>query len=302
MQTSSMTSLMSAFARAYHAENDPHPVFRDTEARKLLTGEEYESLKRYVLGGMDFFAPGKKGSFSSEKEALLYLVNTFLAPTPLCRSAWCESALKTALRTGTNQIVLLGAGLDSFALREQALLKRYRVFEVDHPLTQADKKERISRAGWEFPENLTFVSVDFTADSLTARLLNAGFDPQKKTFFTWLGVSYYLGIEDIKALFREIALLSTCGSTIAFDYADAGLFLAEEKRVQNMIAMASAGGEEMKASFDYLTIDSLLADEGFLVYELLEPHDIQRQIILPKGAGLKAFEHINYLQAVYQGC
>ena len=65
-----------------------------------------------------------------------------------------------------------------------------------------------------------------------------------------------------------------------------------------MVAMAEAGGEPMRSGFDYLSMDSMLADHGFLVYEMLEPHDIQKSIIDPTGSKITAFEHINYIQAV----
>lgn len=61
---------------------------------------------------------------------------------------------------------MLGAGMDTFAFRETEFLSKHRVFEVDHPLTQKDKIERITRAGWTVPDNLTFVPVDFTRDNL----------------------------------------------------------------------------------------------------------------------------------------
>lgn len=89
-------------------------------------------------------------------------MNTHIAPSPLCRAAYTEQALKTAALTGTEQYVILGAGLDTFAFREPEFLSKHRVFEVDHPLTQADKRERITRAGWNVPDNLAFVPVDFT--------------------------------------------------------------------------------------------------------------------------------------------
>ena len=75
--------------------------------------------------------------------------------------------------------------MDTFAFRELEFLSKYRVFEVDHLLTQADKLERITRAGWTIPDNLTFVPVDFMKDSLRERLIAAGFDPSAKSFFSW---------------------------------------------------------------------------------------------------------------------
>lgn len=295
---SSITALMSAFGRAYHAEHERFPVFSDTLARRLMTDEEYSAVAGYILGGIDFFAPERKGSFADNDEALRYLVNTFIAPTPLCRAAYCEAALCTAMRTGTEQYVCLGAGLDTFALREPEFAARYGVWEVDHPATQADKLERLHRAGLAVPPGVHFVGVDFSTDDLAEKLLAAGFDCCKKTFFSWLGVSYYLHRDEIERLLSSLAALCVSGSTLLFDYADSWLFFAEERRVQNMVAMAEAGGESMRSCFDYLSLDGMLADHGFLVYEILEPADIQRQIIAPRHADIKAFEHINYVQAV----
>lgn len=295
----SITALLSAFCRAYHAEHEAHPVFCDSMAKKLMTDDEYAAIGRYILSGADFFEPGK--SAAPNDETLRRIVNTALAPTPLCRAAYCEAALRTAVRTGTEQYVILGAGLDTFALRNPAFAAKYGVFEVDRPVTQADKIARIRRAGLPMPEGLTFVGVDFSRDDLCEKLLAAGFDRKKKTFFSWIGVSYYLYKEEIENTLAQIAALSAEGSTLVLDYADAGLFLAEERRVQNMVAMAKAGGEEMRSSFDYMSFDTMFAAHGFLIYEFLTPADIQKQIIDPAGASLAAFEHINYATAVKKG-
>ena len=72
----SITSLMSAFGRAYHSANESNPILDDYEARSLISDEEYENIGNYILGGIDFFAPDKKGAFKSDNEALAYLVNT----------------------------------------------------------------------------------------------------------------------------------------------------------------------------------------------------------------------------------
>lgn len=54
---SSITALMSSFSRAFHAENEKHPVFYDGFAKKLMTKEEYDAVSRYIIGGAKFFEP-----------------------------------------------------------------------------------------------------------------------------------------------------------------------------------------------------------------------------------------------------
>ena len=297
----SITALMSAFGRAFHAENEEHPVFRDSLAKELMTEEEYTAVQKYLLGGAPFFEPEIDPAVLQPKELLRRLVNVHIAPSPLCRAAYTEQALKTAVLTGTKQYVILGAGLDTFAFREPEFLSKHRVFEVDHPLTQADKKERITRAGWTIPDNLTFVPVDFTKDSLAQRLVAAGFDPSAKSFFSWLGVTYYLSAEAIDTMLPTLSSLCADGSTLVFDYPDENFFAAPEKRVQNTIMMAKAGGEPMQSAFSYSELEKLLEKHGFLIYELLTSDTIQRDIIDKTGADLKAFEHVNYCLAVRKG-
>ena len=294
----SITALMSAFGRAFHAENEEHPVFRDFLAKNLMTEEEYAAVQGYILGGAQFFEPEIAPAALQPKELLRRLVNVHIAPSPLCRATYTEKALKAAVRTGTKQYVILGAGMDTFAFREPEFLSKYRVFEVDHPLTQADKLERIARAGWTAPDNLAFVPVDFTKDSLAERLIAAGFDPSVKSFFSWLGVTYYLSAEAIDAMLSALSSLCADGSTLVFDYPDENFFNAPEKRVQNTMMMAKAVGEPMQSAFSYSELEKLLETHGFLIYELLTPNDIQRDVIDRGGADLKAFEHVNYCLAV----
>lgn len=256
---SSITALMSSFGRAFHAENEDHPVFTDHLAKELMTAEEYTAVQNYI------------------------------------------QALKAAVLTGTKQYVILGAGMDTFAFREGEFLAKHQVFEVDHPLTQKDKIERITRAGWSVPDNLTFVPVDFTKDNLAERLTASGFDPSAKSFFSWLGVTYYLSTEAIDTMLAALSELCADGSTLVFDYPDENFFDATEKRVQNTIMMAKAGGEPMQSAFSYKELEKLLEKHGFLIYELLTPDDIQRNVIHKAGADMKAFEHVNYCLAVRKG-
>lgn len=294
----SITALMSAFGRAFHAENEEYPVFEDHLARKLMTAEEYAAVQGYILDGAQFFELEIDPAKQEPTELLRRIVNVHIAPSPLCRAAYTEQALKAATLTGTKQYAMLGAGMDTFAFREKEFLSKYRVFEVDHPLTQADKWKRITRAGWTVPDNLTFVPVDFTKDNLTQCLVTAGFDPFAKSFFSWLGVTYYLSVEAIDTMFAAISRLCADGSTIVFDYPDENFFDAGGKRVQNTIMMAKAGGETMQSAFSYNELEKLLEKHSFLIYELLTPDNIQKDIIDKAGADMKAFEHVNYCLAV----
>lgn len=288
---------MSAYGRAFHAD-EKSPIFADTVAKKLFTKEEFEQIGEYISGGLNYFAPEKKDCFESREEALRYLVDYQIAPTPVARAKFCEDALKISVRAGVKQYVILGAGFDTFALRDKSFIKNYKVFEVDHPKTQEDKIKRIERAGLVVPPNLTFVSVDFGEDDLKDKLLKYGFDPEKKSFFSWLGVSFYLTAREIEKTLADVAELSADGSDFVFDYADENLFDSKTKRVKNMIETAAAGGEPMKTCFDYSGLEKTLEKYGFLIYEHLTSADIQNQYF--KGTDMTAFEHINFVHAVHK--
>lgn len=294
----SLTALLSAFARAFHHQTAEKPIFDDTMAGELLAAEEQRRISGYILGGVDFLAPEKKGDFRNVDETLQYLIHTQFAPTPLARARFCEDRLQTAMRTGTTQYVILGAGLDTFAFRNPAFAGRYPVFEVDHPAAQADKLRRIRQAGWKIPEGLRFVPADLSKEDLKSALLRAGFDGGKKTFFSWLGVSYYLSMTDIERMLACLSELSAEGSTILFDYAQEDVFASEDRRIRNMIAMAAAAGEPMQSAFSEGGITKLLEKHGFLIYEWLQPGDIQKNYFGGRNDHLSAFDQIGFIQAV----
>lgn len=302
MENSSMTALMSCFARAYHAERDPNPIFNDSVARKLLTDEEYATFQRYVADGLSFFDSAvSSGAGASYSDILLRVVNDNLAATPVCRAAFAEKALATATLSGNEQYVLLGAGMDTFAYRNPEYVAKHMVYEVDCEATQADKLYRLGRGGICAEPNVRYVSCDFTKDSIAEKLLAAGFDKSKKTFFCWMGVSYYLAWKDIYNFWSQLAEICADGSTLCFDYPDRELFGSTDKRAANMVKMAAASGEPIKSCFDEMTLTMLLADNGFLLYELLTPDDIKQQIVTPAGnSTLTPFPHVNYALAVYK--
>ena len=67
------------------------------------------------------------------------------------RSRFAEQVLADAVAAGVDQLVVLGAGLDTFAYRNP--YDGLRVVEVDHPATRAWKIERLEEAGITVPRH-----------------------------------------------------------------------------------------------------------------------------------------------------
>lgn len=315
-RTKSLTALISAFARAYHYENSQNPVFCDFAAKKLFTAEEYEQIKGLLLDGSNYYIAAENAADMTEKQKLDLIVDYYLSPNPLCRAKWAERALKIAMRSGVKNYVILGAGFDTFAQRNPDFLKRAKIFEADHPLMQKNKIERLIRAGYLQADevryisenvmaagNLRFAGADFSIGNLMQKLISAGLSDKRerlgeKTFFSWLGVTYYLDKEQIEKTLAQISELCAAGDSVAFDYPCEGFFNASETRVQKTIETAAASGEPMKSCFGYSELEKMLENHGFLIYELLTPEDIFRDIIKASGSDMNAFEHVNYCLAV----
>jgi methyltransferase (TIGR00027 family) len=132
------------------------------------------------------------------------------------RSRLAEDTLAELVAGGLRQYVVLGAGLDTFAYRNP--WPEVRVWEVDHPATQAWKKERLAKGGIQLPATSPFVAVDFERQSLHDALEAAGLDFTAPTFFSWLGVTPYLDRPAIDATFRLVADAARSGGGIVFDY------------------------------------------------------------------------------------
>ncbi|CKH07198.1 O-Methyltransferase involved in polyketide biosynthesis [Streptococcus pneumoniae] len=170
---------------------------------------------------------------------------------------------------------------------------------MDHPSTQGFKKERIKEAELEVPNNLHFISMDFTKGFSYEQLRNEGFE-HKKTFFSLLGVSYYLTKEELSSLIECLFEMVSEGSSIVFDYPDENLFTEKglSNRVENMVKMAAVGGEPMKSCYSYAEMEALLEKAGLLIYEHLSPEDINAFYFEGRNDYLKAFETVHYVHAV----
>jgi methyltransferase (TIGR00027 family) len=197
----STTALRAAVARARHQLIDSPKVFDDPLALRIVGTDTAHALMALGRRRDNPYLRGVRASL-------------------VARSRITEDALHEAVRHGCSQYVVLGAGLDTFALRSPYPADRLQVFEVDHPATQGWKRQRLASVGLDVPAQLRWVPVNFGRDSLREALLGAGFDRTRPAFFSWLGVTMYLPPEVTLSTLRDLAGLARAGGDIVFDVLD----------------------------------------------------------------------------------
>lgn len=133
------------------------------------------------------------------------------------RSRYCEDRLAAAVRQGVEQLIVLGAGLDTFAYRQPEWARSLRIYEVDQPASQAEKRHLLAHAHIAIPGNVEFIAIDFEQTSLADGLKGAAVDFSRTTFFSCLGVTMYLSEGAVDALFEVVASFPA-GSEIVFTY------------------------------------------------------------------------------------
>ena len=241
----SRTALMIARQRAAHQLLDHGAILQDPFAIKILREDEKDVLQ-----------------FASQ-HPLAGIGRLVVA----ARSRIAEDALARAVEGGIRQIVILGAGLDTFALRNPHRARQIRIYEVDHPATQEWKLQRLAEAQIALPPSLILVPVDFERDALGEKLAAAGFQQDSPAFFTWLGVVPYLTQDAIGRTLDYIA--SVPNSEVVFDYMEPSEAFSEELR-QLQAARAKQLekiGERSDTRFEPAAMAAILRSRGFSAIE-----------------------------------
>jgi methyltransferase (TIGR00027 family) len=241
----SRTALMIARQRAAHQVLDHGSILNDPFAVKILHEDEKDVLQ-----------------FANQHPlaSIGRLVTT-------ARSRIAEDALSRAVERGVRQIVILGAGLDTFALRNPHGAREIRIYEVDHPATQAWKRQRLADAEIALPPWLVLVPVDFERDDLGEKLVAAGFQQNSPAFFTWLGVVPYLTQD---AIDRTLDYMSSIqNSEVVFDYLEPPEAFSEEMRelVTKRTEQLEKIGERWVSRFEPAGIAAILRSHGFCAIE-----------------------------------
>jgi len=266
----SRTALKVALQRAAHQVLDHGSILYDPFAMKILREDEKEVLH---------FASG---------HPLASIGRLFTT----ARSRISEDALSRAVENGTRQLVILGAGLDTFGLRSPHGVRQIRIYEVDHPATQAWKRQRLAEAEIVLPPWLVFVPVDFERDDLGEMLAGAGFEQDSPAFFTWLGVVPYLTKGAIDGTLDYIA--SVQNSEVVFDYMQSPQAFSEEMRglVTERTEQLEKIDERWASSFEPDAIAAILRSHGFREIEDIDFPEITSRFgrfvqgLAPGQAGL----------------
>jgi methyltransferase (TIGR00027 family) len=214
------------------------------------------------------------------------------------RSRYVEDELDQAIMRGVAQYVILGAGLDSFAYRRPDLADVLRVFEVDHPATQAWKRTRLHELNVATPPNLVFVPLDFEKRSLIESLRICGYRCDAAGLFSWLGVTPYLTRDAIFDTLRTVASMAP-GTEIIFQYLLPPALLDNESRQINELFMdaGAAGGEPYLTFFEPANLAEQVRKLGFAEVWDLGPEEANARYFANRTDGLRLRDIDHFLGA-----
>jgi methyltransferase (TIGR00027 family) len=242
----SRTAVITAVIRAAHQILDAHPkILDDPVAIGLVEGSSEADIR-------------------AQEPDLQQPLKRLVRSAFVVRSRFVEDQLAEAVTAGVRQYVILGAGLDTFAYRQPAWARPLRIIEVDHPASQAFKRERLGSARIPIPDNVAFCPLDFERTTLQEGLGAVAFAPQLPTFFAWLGVTQYLTAGAIEATLRLVLTLpATSGIVFSFVLPDRQLEGDDLRVATFYTALAASYGEPWITRFEPQPLRQWLLALGF---------------------------------------
>lgn len=201
---SSRTAEAAAALRANHFKNTVSPVFSDPYAFELTSRSWKKLLSSPLLVKL-------------MNSAVLNRTLGLLTGQVVGRSRYAEDLLDQAIQSNIQQYVLVGAGLDSFVLRESHHYPALKIFEVDHPDTQAAKQAKLKKLG-EIPATVEFVAINFEKESISEALARSLYERSTPAFFSWLGTTHYLNPQTTLQTLKSIAEFAANASEVVLDY------------------------------------------------------------------------------------
>lgn len=208
----------------------------------------------------------------------------------LARTKVMDEAFLEALREGYPQIVLLGAGFDTRALRFASQNLGTQIFELDLPTIQEPKIDIFRKRGWTIPPELTFAPINFDREDIYTALAKAGFQNGQRTLFLWEGMSMYLSAEAVDGTLEFIRAHSALGSRLVFDYVQASVLRREHRFYgePEIFKTVSAAGERWTFGLDEHALDPFLSGRGFEIIAHYTASDLEKRYLTAVDGTLHA--------------
>lgn len=225
--------------------------------------------------------------------------------TVAVRTRYIDDVVREALRSGVEQVVILGAGFDSRAYRLRGI-ERTRVFEVDHPVTQAEKKDAVAKRLGTLPPHVTLVPIDFSTHTLDTVMPGAGYRPEAKTLFICEGVTHYLSAPTVDALFRFVSRSAAAGSRMVFTYIHRAILSRPTTfpGADKTLATVRRSGEPYTFGFDPAELRHYLAARDLILIEDVDAGIYRERFLIPLGRGqeqLAEFQRAALVEVAGQG-
>lgn len=199
----------------------------------------------------------------------------------LARTKLFDALFLRALEAFFPQIILLGAGFDTRALRFREQNSGTAVFELDQPAIQQPKREILRRKGVEIPEELVFVPIDFEREELYNALFKAGYHRGQRCLFLWEGVTMYLTAAAVDETLDFIRREAAPGSLVGFDYLYASVLRREGKHYgeREIFETVSQTGEAWSFALEEDEVGDFLARRGFELVEHYTPQQLAQRYL-----------------------
>jgi methyltransferase (TIGR00027 family) len=271
----SFTALATAYMRAAHQLLEAKPLLFDDPVALPLLGSE---ASKNIHDTKDHY---------QTPEVLALRTRIIL------RSRFTEDRLAAAFSSGIRQYIILGAGFDTFALRQPSWAKELKIVEVDHSGTQALKRSYIDTARLTIPGNVLFADINFEHESLHEGLSRYNVSIDKPAFFSWLGVMMYLKEDAIDDVLHSVAMFPA-GSEIVLT------FVRPPGDVPSIIAQSVTNlGEPWLSHFEPDEIEAkLLYSAGFSKVEFLTPAEAETRYFRSRPGDLPVPPQTNILSAI----
>jgi methyltransferase (TIGR00027 family) len=260
---------MSAKRRVSRRQSDTAEINAAQRAAEALLPEErrlfHDPFARYFVRRPPYRAMSSRPAVANRALRALDWWAPGLHVHVLLRARYADDALRAATAEGIDQVVLLGAGFDSTALRHGG--RPLTVYEVDSPHTQRAKREHIERHGLEPLHSVVYVPCDLERHSPRERLWEAGFHASRPAFVVWLGMSMYLTREAFDRALAEVGALSAPGSLLVFDYMDRSVVdgTTEHVGARRLARSVARRGEPYTMGLDPARVEVVLREHGYVV-------------------------------------